>query len=110
MRVQWHRGGRELMAVDFVTTMQRREFLKLTGAAAALSFAHNALAAPSPRVSVVVDANDTIAFSDPVKRAAGQLRKALVAKGAICEIVQSPDQAQGSAFCVLVTSAGSTLA
>ena len=98
------------MAVDFVTTMQRREFLKLTGATAALSFAHNALAAPSPRVSVVVDANDTIAFSDPVKRAAGQLRKALVAKGAICEIVQSPDQAQGSAFCVLVTSAGSTLA
>jgi hypothetical protein len=82
------------MAVDPVTTMQRREFLKLTGATAAFSFAHNALATPSRRISVVVDPNDTIASSDPVKRAAGQLRKALVARGAICEVVQSPDQAQ----------------
>jgi hypothetical protein len=98
------------MAVDLVTTMLRREFLKLTGATAAFSFAHSALAAPSRRVSIVVDANDTIASSDPVKRAASQLRKALVGKGAICEVVESPDQAQGSTCCVLVTGAGSKLA
>ena len=69
--------------------MQRRDFLKLTGATTALSLTHSALAGPSRRISIVVDANDSIASSDPVKRAAGQLRKALLAKGVMCEIVPS---------------------
>jgi hypothetical protein len=90
------------MAADPVSTMQRRDFLKLTGAMTALSLTHRALAGPSRRISVIVDANDSIASSDPVKWAAGQLRKALLAKGVICEIVQSPEQAKGPAFCVLV--------
>ncbi len=97
------------MAADTVSTMQRRDFLKLTGAMTALGLTHSALAGPSRRISVILDANDPIASSDQVKWAAGQLRKSLLAKGVICEIVQSPEQAKGSGFCVLVGGAGSGL-
>ena len=97
------------MAADTVSTMQRRDFLKLTGAMTALGLTHSALAGPSRRISVILDANDPIASSDQVKWAAGQLRKSLLAKGVICEIVQSPEKAKGSGFCVLVGGAGSGL-
>ena len=69
------------MATDRFSRMQRRDFLKLTGAMTAFSLTHRALAGPSRRISVIVDASDPIASSDPVKWAAGQLRNALVDKG-----------------------------
>ena len=97
------------MAPVSLSAIQRRDFLKLAGATTAFSLTHRALAGPSRRIAVVVDCEDPIASSDPVKWAAGRLRNALVAKGAICEIVQSPDQVSGSSFSVLATGAGSGL-
>ncbi len=98
------------MAPDPFVPIQRRDFLKLAGATTAFSLTQRALAGPSRRISVIVDANDPIASSDPVKWAAGQLRRALIAKGVICEIVQSPEQANGSNFHILVAGAGSSAA
>ena len=90
--------------------MQRRDFLKLSGAITALSLTHRALAGPDRRISIIVEGGDPCALGDPIGWAAGQLRNALVAKGAICEIVQSPDQAAGADFSVLVASPASALA
>ena len=98
------------MTPDALSRIQRRDFLKLAGAATVGGLTHNAFAAPTHRISVVVDANNPAASGDPVKWAAGQLRRALVAKGATCEVVQSPEQARGSEFCVLIANAGSNLA
>jgi len=98
------------MTPDALSHIQRRDFLKLAGAATLGGLTHNAFAAPTHRISVIVDANNPVASSDPVKWAAGQLRRALISKGATCEIVQSAEQARGSKFCVLVTGAGSNLA
>ena len=98
------------MAMDHFTRMQRRAFLKLTGAMAALRLTPHALALPSRRISVVVDGNDPIASSDPVKSAAGRLRNSLVDKGFLCDVVTSPEQVKGSTFLIAVASAGSSLA
>ena len=68
------------------------------------------LAAPSHRISVIVDDNDPIACSEPVHWAAGQLQDALVTKGFLCDIVPSSDQLTGSTFCIAVASRGSSLA
>src|SRR5271156_1699631 len=98
------------MAMDRFTRMQRRAFLKLTGAMAALRLTPHALALPSRRISVIVDGNDSIASSDPVKSAAGRLRNSLVNKGFLCDIVTSPEQVQGATFLIAVAGAGSSLA
>ena len=98
------------MATDRFSRMQRRAFLKLTGAMTALRLTPRALAAPSRRISVIVDANDPIASSDPVQWAAGRLRNGLVNKGFLCDIVPSADHVQGSAFSIVVAGAGSSLA
>ena len=90
------------MATDRFSRMQRRAFLKLTGAMTALRLTPRALAAPSRRISVIVDANDPIASSDPVQWAAGRLRNGLVNKGFLCDIVPSADHVQGSAFSIVV--------
>ncbi len=98
------------MATDRFSRMQRRAFLKLTGAMTALRLTPRALAAPSRRISVIVDANDPIASSDPVQWAAGRLRNGLVNKGFLCDIVPSADHVQGSAFSIVVAGVGSSLA
>src|SRR5579863_5678473 len=90
--------------------MQRRDFLKLSGAITALSLTHRGLAGTSQRIFIIVEGGDPCALGDPIGWAAGQLRAAIVAKGALCEIVQSPEQADGSAFSILVTSPASDLA
>ncbi len=90
--------------------MQRRDFLKLSGAITALSLTHRALAGTSQRIFIIVEGGNPCALGDPIGWAAGQLRAAIVAKGAICEIVQSPEQADGSTFSILVTSPASDLA
>jgi hypothetical protein len=87
--------------------MQRRDFLKISGAITALSLTHRVLAGPSQRISIIREGRDSCASNDPVGWAAGRLRNALLAKGAICEIVSSADQAMGSAFSVLVAGATS---
>ena len=98
------------MSPDSIAAIQRRDFLKLAGAATALSLTPGALAAPSLRVAVIIDDGDPAASSAPVKWAAGELRKALAAKGAICQIVSSPSQAEGSALAVLVAGTASSMA
>ena len=49
------------MSADPGSTMQRRDFLKLTGAMTALSLTGRALAGPSQRMSIIVDAGDPCA-------------------------------------------------
>jgi hypothetical protein len=90
--------------------MQRRDFLKLTGAATAFGLTHRGLASTGGRVSVIVAAGDPCAIGDPIYWAVGQLRKALVSKGVACDMVQSPEQAAGSTLVVLVAGPGSPLA
>jgi hypothetical protein len=98
------------MAPDSLTAMQRRDFLKLAGAVTAFSFTQRALPAPCRQISIIVDPDDALASAGPVQWAAGRLRKALVAKGVMCEIVPSAEQAQGSSLHVVVATAGSTAA
>src|ERR1700761_6013059 len=98
------------MASDPNSRMQRRDFLKLTGAATAFSLTHRGLAGTERRVSVIVEGGDPCAVGDPTRWAAGQLRKALLGKGVACDMIQSPEQAAGSAFVVLVAGQGSPLA
>ena len=98
------------MSTDRFSRMQRRAFLKLTGAMTAFRLTPSALAAPSRRISVIVDDNDPIACSEPVHWAADQLRDALVAKGALCDIVPSLDQLNGSTLSIAVAGAASSLA
>ncbi len=88
--------------------MQRRDFLKISGSITALSLTQRLLAGPSRRITILIE--DPCAASEPIAWAAGQLRNALVAKGVICEIVQSPEQAAGSSFSILVAHPASTLA
>jgi hypothetical protein len=96
--------------MDSLTAMQRRDFLKLAGAATAFSITQRALSSPCRQISIIVDPDDPLVSAGPVKRAAVRLRKALAAKGVMCEIVTSAEQAQGSALHVLVASEGSRMA
>ena len=98
------------MTADSFLPLQRRDFLKLVGTLTAFTPGHSALGAPNRRVAIVLDADDAIASSASVKWAAGQLRQALLTKGAISEIVQSSSQAHGSALVVLVAVPASRLA
>jgi len=98
------------MTFDPLSAIERREFLKLAGAITVSSLAHTSLAEPGRRISLMVDAADPIACGKPVHWAVGQLRKALAAKGALCEIVHSEDQAKGAGLCVLIAGAGSKMA
>ncbi len=98
------------MATDRFSRMQRRAFLKLTGAMAAFRLTPPVLAVPSHRISVVIDDSDPIACSDPVHWAAGQLQSALLAKGFLCDIAPSSDQRKDSTFSIAVGGAASSLA
>ncbi len=79
------------MAPDLFPSIQRRDFLTLAAGMTALSFADCAFADSSPRITVVIDAEDPIASSGPVKWAVGQLQKALAEKGAASAVVSSTD-------------------
>jgi hypothetical protein len=90
--------------------IERRDFLKLAGAAAAFSFTQKALSSPCSQISIIIDPDDSLTSGAPVKWAAERLRTALVAKGVMCHIVPSPEQASGSALHVLVASESSGIA
>ncbi|MDQ2840065.1 MAG: hypothetical protein M3Y72_03305 [Acidobacteriota bacterium] len=98
------------MTADPLLAIQRRDFLKLAGAMTAFGFGGSALAALGGRVAIVIDANDPVASSGPVKWAAGQLRQALSAKGSLSGIFSSLSQAEGSTFFVLVAGPASDFA
>ena len=90
--------------------MKRREFLKVAGAASAATMAHGAMAQPGRGCSIIIDGNDPVVGAPPIRWAAEQLRGALAAKGALCRIVTTGERVPGSAFYVLVNSAGLTSA
>ncbi len=90
------------MKADPYAVIERRQFLKAAGAASVLGLSRTAFAAPGARTSILIDANDPVAASGPVKRAAEQLRKALAARSVDCQIVQSADQAKGANSCIVV--------
>jgi hypothetical protein len=97
------------MTPDTLSTIQRRDFLMAAGAVTLFSFAHTALAEAEGKVSILIDASDPIASAAPVRRAAGRLQKALAARGVQCDLVQSAEEAKGSASCVVVAAGGSGL-
>src|ERR1017187_760118 len=98
------------MNADAVRNMPRRDFLKQAGAAGVCGLSSTGFTAGIARVSMIVDPENTAASSGPAKRAAGQLRQSLAAKGVSCDTVWSTKTATGSAFCVLVAGAESHLA
>ncbi|HTF43853.1 MAG TPA: hypothetical protein VK641_08150 [Terriglobales bacterium] len=98
------------MASRLLSAIDRRAFLKLAGAATAFNFTDRALAGASRRVSIVLDAHDPIASSEPARWAAGKLKDALAGKGVVCEIDPSPRRARGSIFYILGSGPTSTLA
>jgi hypothetical protein len=88
--------------------MKRREFLKLAGAASAVSAAQGTKPAASSRFAIVIDAQDSAAGSAPVRWAADQLRSAIAAKGASCRVVDSLGRARGVVFYVYVSASAAT--
>src|SRR5271156_2144046 len=98
------------MKPDAPSNVDRRDFLKLAGAATACRVSHGAFAAPSERCTLIVDPANAPASSVPAKRAAEQLRHALAAKGVTCEIASSSDAAAGASLCIVVSGPESQLA
>jgi hypothetical protein len=98
------------MPADSPGVLERRDFLKLAGAASVYGLSRGAAGASPRRIAVVIDAEDAAASSIPVRRAAGQLRTDSQARGLTCTLVQSPDQAAGSDLCIVVAPRNSPLA
>lgn len=99
------------MSPEPLSHMQRRDFLKMTGAAAAVSsLGPIASASPAQKTSILLDSENSVASSAPVRWAAQQLQKALLGKGSTCEIVSAASEAAGSATVIVVASADSLIA
>jgi hypothetical protein len=89
--------------------LDRRDFLKLAGAAAATGWPAVAGAAAASSFYVVLDPGDPVASSPPVRRAAERLCNAASAKGATANIVTGWNDTAGAAFLVVVASPKSEL-
>jgi hypothetical protein len=98
------------MKSDGISSIDRRNFLKLAGAATACGLSQHALAARSQGFLLIVEPGNTAASSKPVQRAAEQLRLVLAAKGVACEVASSVDAAAAASFCIVVAAPGSPLA
>ena len=93
------------MTSDVTRQLERRGFLKLAGATAICSMAPiGGAAVEGDRIAIVLDSNNPIASSSPVKWAAGRLREALLSKGASCEIVGSLAEAKQADFVIAATT------
>jgi hypothetical protein len=90
--------------------IQRRDFLKLAGAAAAAGLSRGAAAAASGTFVVVIDGADLIASSGPVRRAAERLCSAASAKGSTANVVTDIKDAGGASFLVVAAGPKSELA
>jgi hypothetical protein len=84
--------------------VKRREFLKLAGAASAAGVASAAHGAAGRSISIVIDTQDPAAGAAPVRWAAEELRSAIAAKGALCRIAESLDQAHGTGLYIFVNA------
>src|SRR5271156_372684 len=98
------------MKPDVLSNVDRREFLKLAGAATACSVSHRAFAAASERCTLIVDPANAAASSGPAKRAAGQLRHAVAARGVSCEIPCPAEAAASASLCIVVSGPDSQFA
>ena len=87
------------MAMDRFSRMQRRAFLKLTGAMAAFRLTPPCPCGSQP-AGFLSSSMATIRLPAAIRSIGPQasLRNALVAKGFLCDIVPSPDQRKGSTF------------
>lgn len=89
----------------------RRDFLKLAGAAGAFGLSSSSFANGTGHIVLILDRQNATALSEQVRRAAGQLRDALIARGVSCQIESSSyEMPSGAAFCVVVADEGSQLA
>ncbi len=89
--------------------MNRREFLKQSGAAAGVGLGRLSAAA-TRGVSIVVDPQDPIASAGPAKWAAGELRKALEAHQVSVTMPAAVQQARAGDLCVIIAGARSQAA
>jgi hypothetical protein len=90
--------------------VNRREFLRNTGAAASLAVAGGiAAAAKGPAVSIIVYPDDPVASAAPARWAADQLRNALHARGVPAEVHENLDQAAVGDFCIVSSGLGSAV-
>ena len=83
--------------------MQRREFLKTAGLAAA---SHPFARAANTSVSIIVEPDDWLANRPPVKWAVGELHSALNQRGVTSRVVGRLNDAGPSDQCVLVANQG----
>ena len=90
--------------------VERRDFLKLAGVAAAAGWSRAAAAATAGSFFVVLDGADPVVSSGPVRRAAERLCSAVSAKRAAANIVTDMKDAAGATFLVVAAGPGSELA
>jgi hypothetical protein len=98
------------MRADAASNIARRDFLKLAAAVTTCGLAPAGLAAGTNHICLILDPENPIASTVPVKRAAEKLRQALASKGAVSAMEQSAEAAPGSSLCVVVASPESQLA
>src|ERR1017187_2470115 len=92
----------DLRLFQYMNRIPRRNFLKHAAAAGCLS---GRLAAASGRIAIVTRAPGGISSSQPVRWAAGELRRAVEEKGDSCVIVSSPGEAGDFQAAVMVAVA-----
>lgn len=90
------------MTTDSVTFSGRRKFITQASGLAALGFAEKGLAALAGNIALIVDPSDATASSPPAKWAAEQLRQEIAAKGAVAQIVNSPNHLPRATSYILV--------
>ena len=95
------------MQLREVGDLNRRQFLRRTGSAAAFGAAGGA--AGERGVSIVVDARDAIASAAPAQWAANELRAALAARGIAVTMRDQVARAASGDLCILAAGSGSTL-
>jgi hypothetical protein len=98
------------MKADAASNIARRDFLKLAGAITGCGLAPACLAGETNHICLILDLENPIVSSAPVKRAAERLRQALASNGVVCAMEQSVGAAAGSSLCVVVASPESQLA
>lgn len=99
------KSDRKDLPVPSLSSVPRREFLKLASAAAVATAADHASAAPLGKVQIVTDPADAVASSAPAAWAVKQFRRALSAKGIDSELAASPGA--GNRLVVVVSSRAS---
>jgi hypothetical protein len=98
------------MSFDLNNGIPRRNFIKQAGRAAAFGLIGEGLYGASGRVALIVDSSDPAASSPQAKWAASELRRAVTAKGATLEVVNSPEAAASDALKIVVAGTGSPMA